>query len=121
MGAGVAGSWVLGLRVWVEGSRVGGRRNRRGNRHSRHLQRLQLTCPNDSYLSDLTLRYLSEWDPSVSATDDHSRSSSMYLSSWPTPDVEPGVKLPSEGSACRFQVNPFLRDMESQIVHINTL
>ncbi|BBH09197.1 floral homeotic protein HUA1 [Prunus dulcis] len=34
---------------------------------------------NDSYLSDLTLRYLSWSDPSASATDHHSRSSSMYL------------------------------------------
>ncbi|BBH06968.1 floral homeotic protein HUA1 [Prunus dulcis] len=47
----------------------------------------------DSYLSDLTLQYLSESDPSASATDDHSR----------TLDVEPGVKRPSEGSDCRFQ------------------
>ncbi|PQQ02085.1 zinc finger CCCH domain-containing protein 37 isoform X2 [Prunus yedoensis var. nudiflora] len=30
-------------------------------------------------LTDLTLRCLSESDPSTSATDDHSRSSSTYL------------------------------------------
>ncbi|ONI11759.1 hypothetical protein PRUPE_4G124000 [Prunus persica] len=58
-------------------------------------------------LTDPTLRYLSGSDPFASATDHHSRSSSMYLatshlmsqSSWPAPDVEPGVpgvKRPSE-------------------------
>ncbi|BBH01390.1 floral homeotic protein HUA1 [Prunus dulcis] len=61
-------------------------------------------------LTDPTLRYLSGSDPFASATDHHSRSSSMYLatshlmsqSSWPATDVEPGVpgvKRPSEGSS----------------------
>ncbi|KAL6272133.1 hypothetical protein ACE6H2_022825 [Prunus campanulata] len=50
----------------------------RRSRHSRHLQCLHLTCPNRL----LPIRP----DPP---------------SSWPAPDVEPGVKRPSEGSTCR--------------------